>query len=316
MKLTTNILCLLSVLTVNISVANTMDENEEKDAEIRSKAHEQNETSHAISMGTAYSDWTMPKMSKFSTDTSGTGIWWIEYLNKQLEDAGSHRTHLFRYEKSFLNDHDTNNNSGVENYLQLLGRYQFSDRGFVKYYYENFTTNIIALEDSDYSNQHGEIVNLNQGDSLEFDTKFRDLEVGYVTDTQGLEYFLFTHDYRKPYTMISNGSEVESTSDLLRNAKFLAYGFGFRGLFDNNNDGWYSQFEFYLGFGDVKLSHSESYPEGANDNIVYFNPRLKVGYAKSYFNQQLLLNASIYADWREYRMNDSGADFDLSLIHI
>ncbi|MFT4930080.1 MAG: hypothetical protein ACI8WB_006216, partial [Phenylobacterium sp.] len=282
----------------------SLDEHEEVNAGQRAKAQEANQTNHSITTGVALANWSMPDMARFDTDTDATKVWWIEYYYNDPLYPSDYRSNFLRYETSIGESSDTGGSDNTDDYLRLLGSYEFSKDWFVSYEYEDFTSNITALEDSFYSNHNDETIRLEQGEQLDFETKFRDLHVGFIgerTKSSSMDYIVFVNDYRKPYTLIRQNQEVASTSDLLRNVTFRSFGLGFKATSINYN-GFYGTFELYFGISSVKFNDDESFSDliDKDQNVVYFNPRVKVGYAKSFFEQRVLLNASLYGDWKFY----------------
>ena len=308
MKTAFKILSSLLLLQSNLCLSDSQDEHEKANKAQREAAFESSKSNHAIAAGVAFTHWSMPEMARFDTDTDGTALWWIEYFYNNPLYPSDYRGNLLRYETSIGGSSDKENDAdkseNTDDYLRLLGSYQFARNWYTSYEYEDFTADITALEDALYSDHNSQTIRLGTGDWLAFETTFRDLHIGFIADQSkdsSMDYIIFANDYRKPYTLIRENEEVASTSRLLRNVTFRSFGFGFKASF-TRYDGFYGTGELYLGLTSVKFNDDESFSDLLADdqNVVYFNPRLKVGYAKSFFGQTLLLNASLSGDWKFY----------------
>jgi len=269
------------------------------DSDLEQMHKSDNSTSQAlsslftISSGYAYSDWKIPKMNSFNQETQGLNLVWFDLIYKGNRDTVEGNRNFLHYERSFNDDwgknekiipqHDILGSGG--SYELIKGKmtlpFSFQANGdeksiFLKASMERYLSHVSARKVANFVNKNGEIQQLNQGDSLYFETKFNEIALG-IKQNDYLESFLFFGDYQKPYTVLKNGNEVEKFKDYLFYSTIKSYGIGIN--FSKTDDNFYFNPLFKFGLADIELTDDFKLTDIGFEKSTYLQFKLKLGYS-------------------------------------
>jgi len=244
-----------------------------------------------VRSGYAYSEWKMQDMNSFKQETQGLNLAWIDLIYKgNVDDVDGYKNYL-HYERSFnqkwneeiILQEDAIRNKNV--YELISGKIILPFDNFypaiffIKGSMERYLSRISSKGNTSFINQNGELSTLNDKDSLVFETKFNEIELGFQTLSGG-EFMLFFDDYQKPFTIKKNNSELVDLNHLLFYSKVKTYGFGVNFKDDQQSyKGVFASLGFKVGWSDIEIIDDLKLTDLDFKQSQYFQFKLKLGYS-------------------------------------